>query len=160
MTATASRLIAIVILAVSGAAGCSNGVPLGPPSLATLASNPVAPSDTTPAATAPAPTTPTTTPTPTPTPAPVQKIAYTPDLQPIFNADCTSCHGGNRPAGNYSMSSYSNVMRAVRVGSASSALVIVTRSNGSMYRFFSGDRATKSAMVTQWVVTDGAAQSR
>jgi hypothetical protein len=38
--------------------------------------------------------------------------------------------------------------------------VIVTRSSGSMYRFFSGDRAAKAAMVNQWVMTDGAAQSR
>ena len=87
-------------------------------------------------------------------------MAYTPDLQPIFNSDCTSCHSGSRPAGNYSMTSYNGVMRAVRVGSASSALVIVTRSSGSMYRFFSGDRAAKSAMVNQWVITDGAAASR
>lgn len=58
------------------------------------------------------------------------------------------------------MSSYGDVMKAVREGSASSALVIVTRSSGSMYRFFSGDRAVKSAMVNQWVVTDGAPASR
>jgi hypothetical protein len=58
------------------------------------------------------------------------------------------------------MTTYSGVMRAVRVGSASSALVIVTRTGGSMNRFFSGDRAAKAAMVNQWVVTDGALASR
>jgi len=83
-------------------------------------------------------------------------VAYSPDLQPIFNTDCTSCHGSNRPSGNYSMTTYNGVMKAVRVGSASSALVIVTRSNGSMYRFFTGNRAAKSALVNQWVI-DGAA---
>jgi hypothetical protein len=87
-------------------------------------------------------------------------VAYSPDLQPIFNTDCTSCHSGSYAAGRYSVSSYSGVMAAVRAGSASSALVIVTRTNGSMYRFFSGDRAAKSAMINQWVVTDGAAASR
>lgn len=58
------------------------------------------------------------------------------------------------------MGSYGDVMKAVKAGSVSSALVIVTRSTGSMYRFFSGDRAGKSAMVNQWVVVDGAAASR
>jgi hypothetical protein len=162
MRMSALRLV-IVILAVSGVVGCSNGVPIGPPSASALA-NPIAPSAAAPAAATPAAATPATTPSTTPatTPAatPAQKIAYAPDLQPIFNTDCTPCHSGNRPAGNYSMSSYSNVMRAVRVGSPSSALVLVTQRNGIMYPFFSGDRAAKSAMVAEWVVTDGAAQSR
>jgi mono/diheme cytochrome c family protein len=151
-----------VITLCLGAIGCSNGVGFGPPSASDLASSPAAPSAVTASTTtttAPQTTSPTTT-TTTTTSAPAQKIAYSPDLQSIFNADCTSCHGGNRPSGNYSMSSYSGVMKAVRVGSASSALVIVTRSSGSMYRFFSGDRAAKAAMVNQWVMTDGAAQSR
>lgn len=149
--------LGITVCVLLGTMGCSNGVALGPPSASDLASSPLAPSTVT------TPTTPTTTTTAASTPAPTpttQKVAYTPDLQPFFNTDCTSCHGGSRPSGSYSMTSYSGVMKAVRVGSASSALVIVTRTSGSMYRFFSGDRAAKAAMVSQWVVTDGAPASR
>ena len=165
MKASATNLGVVAFCVVIGAISCSNGVALGPPSASDLASSPAAPSavptptPTTTTTTAP-PTTTTTPPTPAPAPTPAQKIAYSPDLQPFFTTDCTSCHGGSRPSGHYSMTSYGDVMKAVKVGSASSALVIVTRSNGSMYRFFSGDRATKSAMVNQWVVTDGTAQSR
>jgi mono/diheme cytochrome c family protein len=158
MNATITTLSIITLCLTFAATGCSNGVALGPPSEQDLASSPTAPS-TVPTTT---PTTPTTPASPTPpvsTPT-AQKVAYSPDLQPIFNADCTSCHGSNRPAGSYSMTTYSGVMRAVRVGSASSALVIVTRTGGSMNRFFSGDRAAKAAMVNQWVVTDGAPASR
>jgi hypothetical protein len=148
MNAEAAKLGLIALCAALGAVSCTNGVSLGPPSAADLAASPTAPSTV-------------TTPTPTtPTPPTTQKIAYAPDLQPIFNTDCTSCHGGNRPSGSYSMTTYSGVMKAVTVGSASSALVIVTRSSGSMYRFFSGDRTAKAAMVNQWVLTDGAAASR
>jgi len=154
---TSLRTLRIVSLCVMvGTAGCSNGVALGPASPQDVGSTPTAPSST---ATTSAPASPTTPTTPAPA-ATTQKVAYTPDLQPIFNADCTSCHGSSRPSGNYSMTSYNGVMRAVRVGSASSALVIVTGPNGSMYRFFTGNRAAKSAMVDQWVVTDGAAASR
>ena len=147
MTASARSLGVITLCAIVGAIGCSNGVPLGPPTAADPTSSQATPSAVTPPASTTT-TTPTTAPTPVPTPATAQKIAYSPDLQPFFNSDCTPCHGGSRPAGSYSMSSYNGVMRAVTVGSASSALVIVTRSNGSMYRFFSGDRAAKAAMVS------------
>jgi len=58
------------------------------------------------------------------------------------------------------MSSYTAVMRAVTPGSASSTLVRVTQSNGSMYRYWSGDRAKKAAMTRDWVVTNRAAQAR
>jgi hypothetical protein len=146
----------MLLCVIVAAADCSNGVPLGPASPQDVGSTPTAPSSTAAASTPESPTIP-ATPAPAAT---AQKLAYTPDLQPIFSADCTSCHGSNRPSGNYSMTTYNGVIRAVRAGSASSALVIVTRPNGSMYRFFTGDRAAKSAMVNQWVVTDGAAASR
>jgi len=134
--------------------GCSNGVALPPPTAPDLvSSSPTTISTDTTAA----PTSPTTS---APAAASAQQLAYLPDLQPIFNADCTPCHTGGRPAGNYSMTSYNSIMAAVRAGSASSPLVIVTRPSGSMYRFFTGDRATKSAMVNQWVVSNGAAQTR
>ncbi len=85
-------------------------------------------------------------------------MAYT-DLVPIFNSDCTPCHGTRSPAARYSTASYASVMAAVRAGSASSALVIVTQPGGVMYGFLSGDRAGKAALIRTWVLS-GAPQSR
>ena len=98
--------------------------------------------------------------TPTPTPGSSTTLAYTPDLHPIFASDCLVCHSDRNPLGRYSMSSYAAVMRGVTPGSASSTLVRVTQSNGSMYRYWSGDRAKKATMTRDWVVTSRAAQTR
>jgi hypothetical protein len=81
-------------------------------------------------------------------------------MQPIFASDCVPCHGGSRPFANYSMSTYANVMRDVIPGSANSRLVIWTQPGGTMYRYFSGNQATKAAMVKSWVVDNNAAQTR
>jgi hypothetical protein len=132
---------------ISALAGCSNGVPLGPSAAASQAT--AASSTTTP------PTTTPTTPTPTPTPI---AVAYS-DLAPIFNSDCTPCHGTRSPAARYSTASYASVMAAVRAGSASSALVIVTQPGGLMSGFLSGDRAGKAALIRTWVL-NGAPQNR
>jgi hypothetical protein len=86
--------------------------------------------------------------------------AYTPDLQPVFQSDCVRCHSGSRPDGNYSMQTYMQVMRAVVAGNARSRLVVTTQSNGSMYRYLSGDRAAKSTLIRRWVVDNNAAQQR
>ncbi len=98
----------------------------------------------------------------TPTPAPVSSttLAYTPDLQPIFASDCLVCHSDRNPLGRYSMSSYAAVMKDVSPGNASSTLVRLTQSNGSMYRYWSGDRATKATKTRDWVVTYRAAETR
>lgn len=95
-----------------------------------------------------------------PTPAPAQGLAYNPDLQAVFAGDCLSCHTDRRALGGYSMSSYQAVMRAVRPGDASSTLVRVCQSSGSMYRYFSGTRATKAQMVYDWIVKYKAAERR
>jgi pectin methylesterase-like acyl-CoA thioesterase len=87
-------------------------------------------------------------------------LAYTPDMAPVFASDCTPCHSGSRPSGNYSMSTYANVMRAVVPGNAGSALVVTTQPSGSMYRYFSVDRPGRADMVRRWVVDDKAAQTR
>jgi hypothetical protein len=87
-------------------------------------------------------------------------LAYTPDLLPVFASDCVVCHGGARVDAGYSMTSYAQVMRAVVPGNAASLLVIVTQPSGSMYPFFSGNRAAKAQMVFDWVVGNGAAQTR
>jgi hypothetical protein len=50
-------------------------------------------------------------------------------------------------------------MAAVRAGSASSPLVIVTQPGGAMYGFLTGDRASKAALISRWVL-NGAPASR
>ena len=87
-------------------------------------------------------------------------MAYIPDIKPIFDSDCVYCHSPSRALGNYSMTTYAEVMRDVQPGSASSRLVVLTQPRGSMYRYFSGDAQTKAAMVQKWVVTDRAAETR
>lgn len=126
------------------AAACSNGVPLGP-STPTSTSSSAAPA---------APTTP-----PPPTTSTSTAVAYNPDLQPVFTRDCVPCHGNRSPAARYSMTSYTGVMAAVRPGSASSALVIVTQPGGVMYSFLSGDRAGTATQIRTWVL-NGAPQTR
>jgi hypothetical protein len=151
MSRSLRALVVILPVAAIAIAGCSNGVPLGPSD----------PRTWTPAA---APSTPTPTPTPTPptaptTPTTAGAVAYTPDLQPVFNSDCVPCHGARSAAGRYSMTTYAGVMTAVTPRSASSPLVLVTQPGGLMYSFLSGDRAGKSAMIRTWV-QNGAPQSR
>ena len=144
-----SRVVLLFIVIAAGAiVACSNYIPLGP---SDASSTSASGTSATPAHT------PTPTPTPVPTPASTA-VAYS-DLQPVFATDCVPCHGASRPAGRYSMTSYSGAMAAVRAGSASSALVIVTQPGGVMYAFLSGDRAGKAAMIRTWVL-NGAPQSR
>ncbi|MCX6537656.1 MAG: hypothetical protein NT151_01780 [Acidobacteria bacterium] len=85
--------------------------------------------------------------------------AYTQDVKPILDGDCVRCHGSRSPSAGYDLSSYTAVMRAVVAGNASSRLVVATRSGGSMYGLLSGDRATKSTMIRNWVL-GGALQNR
>ena len=143
------RTLSTVLVALGLTVACSNGVPLGPSTASPVTSSPT-PSPT-PGPTPTTPTNPGTTTTAT--------VAYTPDLQPIFNGDCVPCHGGRRVAARYSMTTYAGVMVAVTPRSASSALVIVTQPGGLMYPFLSGDRASKAAMIRTWVV-NGAPQNR
>jgi hypothetical protein len=96
----------------------------------------------------------------TATPSPTGPLAYTPDMKPIFDSDCVYCHSNSRPSGNYSMSTYAAVMRDVVPGNANSRLVTTTQSGGSMYRYWTGDRVTKAALVRSWVVDSKAAQTR
>ena len=90
-------------------------------------------------------------------------LAYNQDMKPIFAADCVSCHGSGRADAGYRMTTYAQVMTAVRPGSAYSILLQVTQRNGSMYRYFSGSATTrqaKSDAVRTWIVTDNAQENR
>lgn len=113
---------------------------------------------TSPTSTAP-PTTTTPPATTTPTPGTIT-VAYTQDIAPILRADCQRCHSGSRPDAGYSVDSYALTMREVRVGDARSRLVTSTQSRGSMYRYWSGNAATKAELVRKWVVENAAAQDR
>jgi hypothetical protein len=87
-------------------------------------------------------------------------VSYVQDVRPIFVADCTRCHAGSRPDGGVDLSTYSGTMRVVTAGSANSALIRVSQSGGAMYQYFSGDRASKAALVRSWVVANNAAETR
>ena len=128
---TQFRTLSTMLVALGLTAACSNGVPLGPSTASTVTSSPTPSPDAD------------RLPTPHPGTTTTTTVAYTPDLQPIFNSDCVPCHGGRQVAARYSMTTYAGVMAAVTPRSASSALVIVTQPGGLMYPFLSGDRASR-----------------
>lgn len=109
------------------------------------------------------PTSPTTTTPSTPPPTSggsTSTIAFVQDVSPILQADCARCHSGSRPDGNFSVTSYASVMRAVVAGSANSLLIRETRQGGGMYSNWSGNAAAKAETVRAWVVDHRALESR
>ena len=90
-------------------------------------------------------------------------FAYNQDIKSVLDSDCLSCHGPRRADAGYSVASYAQTLRAVRAGNTSSTLISVTRSGGSMFRYWSGSataRQTKADMVRAWIVTDNAQENR
>lgn len=149
--------LACALLALPLIAGCVKATPptdTGDPVVTT----PTAPSTGT---TTTTPTT--TTPTTPTTPTTATGLSYNQDLKAVFQSDCVSCHGSGRADGNYRMTTYQQVMAAVVAGSASSRLVRVSVSGGSMYRYWSGSTATRAAKAEQvraWVVDNKAQENR
>ncbi|MGE3274394.1 MAG: hypothetical protein AB7O67_04740 [Vicinamibacterales bacterium] len=135
-----SRLpwFAAMLLALAAGA-CSGGTPTSP-------------TETT--------TTTTTTPTTSGGSSGTASVAYTPDVKPVFDADCIRCHNARTRDGGVDLSSYATVLHTLSPGNANSILVRVTRSGGAMYGEFSGNRTAKSELIRSWVVDNGAAQSR
>ncbi|MEQ1731564.1 MAG: hypothetical protein ABL982_24600 [Vicinamibacterales bacterium] len=88
----------------------------------------------------------------------VASYTYTTDVLPIVTADCTRCHGPSLHEKGYDFTTYAGVLRAVTPGNSNSILVRATRSNGTMYRELSGNRAQKSQILLDWVVSSRAAQ--
>jgi hypothetical protein len=88
----------------------------------------------------------------------VTTYTYTSDVRPILTADCTRCHNGSQHEAGYDFTTYPGVMRAVTPGSADSMLVRVVRTNGTMYPNLTGNRSQKAQVITDWVVSSGAAQ--
>lgn len=130
-----SLLAAVTLVACSGGGGGST-------------STPTSPTTTTPS-----------TPPPTSGGSP-STIAFVQDVSPILQADCARCHSGSRPDGNFSVTSYASVMRAVVAGSANSLLIRETRQGGGMYSNWSGNAAAKAETVRAWVVDHRALESR
>ena len=89
-----------------------------------------------------------------------QPLAYVQDIKPIFDRDCLSCHGPRRAAGNYSVSTYADVIAGQRPGDARSSLVVDCSPGGSMYGYFSRDAVTDATMVFRWIVYYDALQRR
>ena len=83
---------------------------------------------------------------------------YTTDVRPILTTDCVRCHNSSQHEAGYDFTSYAGVLRAVTPGNAQSILVRATSSRGVMYAELSGDRAGKSQVIYDWVVSSNAAQ--
>jgi hypothetical protein len=83
---------------------------------------------------------------------------YTTDVKPILNSDCIRCHNAVLHENGYDFTTYAGVRRAVTPGSAGSVLVRVVQPGQSMYVNFSGNRTQKAQVVTDWVVSSGAAE--
>jgi hypothetical protein len=84
-------------------------------------------------------------------------------MKQLFASDCVVCHSNSFADGGYRMSTYAQVMTAVRPGSSASLLVTTTQPNGRMYRYFSGSTTTRQSKANQirtWIVTYGAQENR
>jgi hypothetical protein len=90
----------------------------------------------------------------------VQPLAYIPDIKPILDRDCLSCHSDRNARGNYSVSSYAAAVSGQTAGDARSPLVVDCAPGGSMYQYFNGDATTEATEIFRWVVVYNAAQTR
>ncbi len=53
-----------------------------------------------------------------------QNVSYKAQVQPILNAHCVSCHGGERPKGKIDLTSYANLMTTRAKVSGKQPLVV------------------------------------
>jgi len=90
----------------------------------------------------------------------VQSLGYEPDIKPILDRDCLSCHNRREARGDYSVATYAEVLSDQAPGDAASSLVVTGSPGGSMYQYYSGDAVTKSTMVFRWLVYYNAQQTR
>lgn len=144
----------VVLLALPLVAGCVNARPATDTGDAVV-STPTSPST---------PTTPTTPTTPsTSTTDTTTGLAFNPDVKATLQTDCLQCHGSGRADGGYRVVTYAQTMAGVRAGNASSVLIQVTRSGGSMYRYWSGSttsRQAKAEQIRSWIVNYNAQENR
>jgi mono/diheme cytochrome c family protein len=100
---------------------------------------------------------------PPPTSTSTGPFSYNQDVKAILDSDCLVCHGPRRADAGYSVATYAQTMRAVSTGRSNSAIVSVTRSSGSMYRYWSGSTATRQAkadLILKWIVNFNAQENR
>jgi hypothetical protein len=90
----------------------------------------------------------------------VQTLSYVQDIKPILDRDCLSCHSQRDARGNYSVSTYADVLSGQRPGDARSSLVVTGSPGGSMYQYYTGDSVTDATMVFRWLVYYNALQTR
>jgi hypothetical protein len=95
-----------------------------------------------------------------PTSIGAQSLAYTQDIKPIFDRDCLYCHSSRNARGNYSVTSYLDVINGQTPGNAQSSVVVDCAPGGSMYQYFSGDAVTEATEVFRWMVYYNAAETR
>ena len=131
------RVLYLTTLCALFAAGCGDGpTPTSPSSLITIGgANPSNPGG-------------------------ASTLGYVQDIKPLLDGDCVRCHGPSRREHNVDVSTYANVLRNLQPGSANSNLIRVTRSGGSMYFEWSGDRAGKAELVRRWIVEFQARENR
>ncbi len=149
---TMRQTLLVVLFALPLVAGCVNAKPATDTGDAVV-STPTSPST-------PTTTTPTT---PTTTTDTTTSIAFNPDAKATLQTDCLQCHGTTRADRGYRVTTYAQTMTAVRAGNASSLLIQVTRSGGSMYRYWSGStaaRAAKAEQIRSWIVNYNAQENR
>jgi hypothetical protein len=90
----------------------------------------------------------------------VQTLSYVQDIKPILDHDCLSCHSSRDARGNYSVSTYADVLNGQTPGDAKSSLIVTGSPGGSMYQYYTGDAVTRSTMVFRWLVYYNALQTR
>jgi hypothetical protein len=95
-----------------------------------------------------------------PTTVGVQTLSYVQDVKPILDRDCLSCHSTRDARGDYSVSTYAEVLSGQTRGDAKSSLVVTGSPGGTMYQYYSGDAITKSTIVFRWLVYYNGLQSR
>ena len=88
----------------------------------------------------------------------VTTYTYTNDIRPILTSDCTRCHNASQHEAGFDFTTYAGVLRALMPGNPQSILVQATSSRGVMYQELSGNRAAKSQVFYDWVVSSNAAQ--
>jgi cytochrome c553 len=54
-------------------------------------------------------------------------MSFSADIQPIFNANCTSCHSGTNSSGSQNLSNYAGVVKAIDNGKL---IGVITHASG------------------------------
>jgi hypothetical protein len=83
---------------------------------------------------------------------PPPALTWSKDMQPIFTANCTRCHGGSSPTAGLTLETYAGTMKVVTAGDPNSKLIQMTKPGGQMYGFLSNG-PVQSDLIFQWVMS-------